>query len=164
MDLYMVRHGIAEARDGRPDGERRLTSEGKEKTTQVARGLERLGCRPDIIASSPLHRATETADIMREVLCPNESVEIEEFLAPGATARDLVGWLAGMDNYTAMIVGHNPDMPSMAAELLSNGGDLEIEFKKSAVCLVTFEGRASLGKGALRWLLQPRHLRLIGAS
>lgn len=164
MDLYMVRHGWAEARGGKADGERCLTPEGIEKTTEIAQGLERLECRPEVIASSPLRRAVETAEIMREVLCPGEIVDIQGFLAPGAKAKDLVKWLAGLKKRTAMIVGHNPDMPSMAAELLAGDSGPEIEFKKAAVCLISFDGRPAIAKGVLRWLIQPRQMQLIGSS
>ncbi len=164
MDLYMVRHGLAEARGGKPDGDRCLTPEGIEKTTQVAQGLKRLECSPEVIASSPLRRAVETAEIMREVLSPGGTLDIQEFLEPGASAKDLVKWMAGLKKRAAMIVGHNPDMPSMAAELLADGGGPEIEFKKAAVCMISFDARPAIGKGVLRWLAQPRMLGLIGSS
>jgi phosphohistidine phosphatase len=164
MDLYLVRHGSAEQRGAKPDDERALTSQGEKKTTQVARGLERLGCRPSTIASSPLRRAAETAAIMRDVLSPHLTVDILQSLSPGASAADLVGWLAGLEERTVMIVGHNPDIPAIVSAMISGDANVEIEFKKAAVCLLTFDGPPAIGSGALRWLLQPRQLRLIGAS
>jgi phosphohistidine phosphatase len=163
MELYMVRHGIAELRGEKPDDERTLVPKGVKKTRQVAQGLARLGCRPERVGTSPLVRADETAKIMTEVLCPDANYEVCEFLAPGAAASELVKWLANLEERTVMIVGHNPDFPEMAASLLTNGGDAEIEFKKAAVCLISFEGEPKEGGGRLLWLMQPRQLRLIGA-
>src|SRR4029077_5174065 len=65
MMLYVVRHAIAE--DTAPSGgdaARRLTSEGRRKMEQVARGLRALGIEPDVILTSPLVRAVETTRIV----------------------------------------------------------------------------------------------------
>jgi phosphohistidine phosphatase len=162
MDLYLVRHGVAEPRGGKPDGERALTAEGVEKTAQVARGLKTLDCSPGVIASSPLLRAQETARVLRDVLRPDLGVDVLKALSPGASAADLAGWLAAMDERAVMLVGHNPDMPCIASELISGEAGIAIEFKKAAVCLISFDGRPKIGEGALRWLLQPGQLRAIG--
>ncbi len=164
MDLYLVRHGAAEPRGGQPDGERGLTPEGAEKAAQVARGLERLDCRPGVIASSPLRRAEETARIMRDVLCPDLAVDTLEALSPGASAPDIAAWLAGTKENSVMVVGHNPDMPAIVSELISGDAGIEIEFKKAAVCLISFDGRPRVGGGTLRWLLQPGQLRALAAG
>jgi phosphohistidine phosphatase len=162
MDVYLVRHGSAEPRGGKPDGERALTPEGAEKTAQVARGLKRLDCRPGAVVSSPLRRAQETAHVLREVLCPDLKVDVLKALSPGASAGDLAGWLSGMDEHTVVLVGHNPDMPCIVSELISGDAGIAIEFKKAAVCLISFDGRPAAGEGTLRWLLQPGQLRAIG--
>ncbi len=164
MDLYLVRHGIAELRGAKPDDERALTSEGIERTAQVAQGLLRLDCKPDIVATSPLRRAAETAEIMREVLRPDADVDIEKLLSPGASASELADWLSGLKAGSVMAVGHNPDMPMIAAEMIAGSSPVEIEFKKAAVCMLSFNGRPGLGKGVLRWLLQPKQLRYIGSG
>jgi len=164
MDLYIVRHGIAEIRGEGPDEMRRLTSKGVRKTTEVAEGLAKLECKVDRIASSPLPRADETARIMREVLCPDAPCDICDFLAPGATASELVLWLSKVEDKSVMIVGHNPDFEEIASSLLAGDQGMDIVLKKAAVCKIAFHGRAAKGKGQLHWLMQPGQLRLIGAS
>jgi phosphohistidine phosphatase SixA len=61
-----------------------------------------------------------------------------------------------------MLVGHMPDMAELAGWLVSPGREVNLVFKKAAVCLVSFPGRPSAGSGELEWLLQPRLLRKLG--
>jgi len=163
MNLYIVRHGIAlnvgEA-GIKKDADRTLSPEGREKTKQAAEGLARLGCRPDRIATSPLPRARETAEIMAEVLNPKTEVEPCDFLLPGAAARDVLDWAAREGGDEIMIVGHAPDVETITAEWLTSG-ELDVTFKKSAACCVRFEEELEPGAGTLAWLIQPKALRLM---
>ncbi len=86
MDLYLLRHAIAEERsnDG-SDSARALTPEGAEKMRIGARGLQRLGVHLDRLLTSPLTRARETADIVGAAL--NIAPETVGALAPGALRR-----------------------------------------------------------------------------
>ena len=167
MKFYIVRHGIAlnvgEA-GIRRDHDRTLSPEGKEKTSQAAAGMAALGCRPDRVATSPLPRAEETAQIMAEVLCPKAPVDRCDFLAPGAATQEVLDWLAREKPSDAMVVGHMPDVARMASELLTGGQGLELVFKKAAVCCVSFDGEPALGEACLEWLLQPRVLRALGKT
>jgi phosphohistidine phosphatase len=73
MILYLVRHGIAEGVSGkgaRVDAERALTEEGREKSRDVAEGLQALDVRPTRIGASPLKRARETAQIIASASLP----------------------------------------------------------------------------------------------
>jgi len=115
MELYLVRHGIAQDRDAEgvsSDADRALTKEGKARTREVARGLRARGVRPARIGTSPYRRAEETARILaKELLSPPASgrrahgegrpespLAVCEFLAPagarqqaGATVEQLTG-------------------------------------------------------------------------
>jgi phosphohistidine phosphatase len=164
MELYIVRHGIAEERSpGRPDAERALTSRGRRRTRQAAEGLRALGGRPERMATSPLVRCDETARIIADVICPDVPLEVQDFLAPGATARDLLQWLRGCREGSAMVVGHAPDVSAIAGGLLTREG-IDILFKKAAACCISFEDRPALGAGCLMWLLQPSQLRALGTG
>jgi phosphohistidine phosphatase len=71
MDIFLLRHGIAHAlgEDGsKTDADRTLTDEGRSKVRAVARALRAMDVRFDAIASSPLPRAAETAEIIAESL------------------------------------------------------------------------------------------------
>ena len=61
--IYLVRHGVAEDdSDSGRDFDRHLTPEGQEKMARAAVGLRTLGVEVDVLVSSPLVRAIETAD------------------------------------------------------------------------------------------------------
>ena len=162
MELYLVRHGIAEDTDPmgvRSDAERALTPEGVKKADEAARGLRALNVRPDRIGSSPMVRAKETADVLARVLCPKVTIEECAFLAEGAETEKAVDWLRESPVDSAMLVGHMPQIAELASELLGKGAQVRMVFKRSTVCCISFEGSPGPGKGRLEWLLQPRHLR-----
>src|SRR5262249_13982705 len=89
--LYLVRHGIAAEISAKVrDAERGLTADGARKMTKIAHGLKRLGVAPDVILSSPLRRAEETAMLLAEVLSPERPIEMQPLLAPGTPPAELL--------------------------------------------------------------------------
>src|SRR5260221_8040234 len=84
MRLYFLRHGIAEEwRPDFPDEERRLTAEGKRKVRIIAQGISKLDLGLDLIVTSPLPRARETAEILADVLGCKDIVKVDDRLAGG---------------------------------------------------------------------------------
>jgi phosphohistidine phosphatase len=160
MELYIVRHGIAEEKfpDG-TDAARALTDEGRRKTARAARGLAALGVRPDLIVSSPLLRARQTAEVLAEALRPAEGIAEAQWLSPGIPPAGTVRQLARLAHRSVLLVGHMPDVSALASLLLTGRPSADIVFKKAAVCALSFDGRARAGCARLEWLLQPRHLR-----
>jgi phosphohistidine phosphatase len=161
MQLYIVRHGIAEdlgAGQARTDAERGLTRKGRERTRQVAGALAALDCRPECIATSPLRRAEETAAILAEVLRPGLEPEACDLLAPGAEADDLAGWLTDRGAGPVMVVGHMPDVAELASQFIAGSAAAEIAFKKAGACRIDFDETPCVGAGELVWLMQPRQL------
>ena len=164
MKLYIVRHGEAGqamALRGRADDERELTREGRKETAGVAKALRALGCAPGRIGTSPLARARQTAEILAEALEAEKELENCEFLSPASDPEALVRWLREVRAESAMIVGHMPDLARLASALLAPKASLDIAFKKSGVCCVSFDGIPAAGAGRLEWLLQPKQLRLL---
>ena len=162
MILYLVRHGIAEELDaGSPkrDAERTLTAEGRKKTREVAKGLRALGVRPARIGASPLVRARETAEILRDALCPKRRIETCAFLAEGPQTASVVRWLRSRKCASAMLVGHFPFLVETASELLTRSRVVRMTLKKAAVCCLSFEDDPRPGGATLEWLVQPLHLR-----
>ena len=163
--LYIVRHGPAVdvGENGvENDADRMLSKEGIEKTLKAAGGLAAMNCRPWRIVSSPLVRAQETADILREVLKPEQGVEIEKRLAPGTSTKKLVRWLQDQSSYPTMLVGHMPDLARLASALVvGKQARANMTFKKAAACCITFNEDVDMGSGCLDWLIQPRHLRAL---
>ena len=98
MELLVVRRTIAEdreafARSGKDDAERPSTSDGRQKFKRGVRGLERVVASIDLLASSPLVRAVETAAILHAVHGIHRVVRLKE-LAPDADPASLVRCLA----------------------------------------------------------------------
>lgn len=112
MRVYVVRH--AEAAPGEPDELRALTPEGRAQARALAERLAGEEPRIDAVLSSPLLRARETAAAIAGA--SGLEAEVEERLAPGATAADVRAAVAGRGDRVA-IVGHQPDCGEIVAEL-----------------------------------------------
>lgn len=164
MRLILVRHAIAVPRGtaGLEDGERPLTSRGERRFRLAAAGLARLTPSPDVLLSSPLKRAWQTALIASETwggpapletpaLAGGRFDEIEEALAEFPDAA------------CAALVGHEPHMSRLLARLLGNGRGESLGFKKGGAALLDLAGSLSDG-GSLVWFLPPRVLRALAGA
>ena len=165
MRIYIVRHGIAlnVGEQGiRCDAERRLSDDGRRKTEQAARGLRRLRIEPGRIATSPLPRAAETADIIAAALGRHTKPERVELLAPGSPVAEMVEWVGTVACPELLLVGHMPQIAHLCAVLLTGSPSLAVTFKKAAACCLSCTGRAAQGAASLEWLIQPGQLRELG--
>lgn len=160
--LYLMRHGAAAERgaDYPDDSERPLTPDGKRKMQEISKGLKRLGLALDWIVSSPLIRATETAEIVAGSLVPGVPLDTSETLSPGGSAEALISYLSKHGNRRrVLVVGHEPDMGMLAARLIGAGRHAHLEFKKGGCCLIKFDEFPPKSPGELTWWLTPRVLR-----
>jgi phosphohistidine phosphatase len=167
MNLYIVRHGIAVERGApgvKSDEERRLTDEGKEKTREVAEGLAALGVEVDLLLTSPLARAEETAEILAAVLHPKRMKQTES-LAPGFAMTDLCeAILAEGKAENVMIVGHEPDFSELISTLVWGDDSGGLVMRKAGVALLSLKTLPpDEGGAALEWLLPPKVLRRVKA-
>ncbi len=160
MHLYLLRHGIAEDYSARgTDAERRLVTEGKDKTRDVMEALAEMKYPvPEIIISSTLIRAKETAAIAIKEFAPEAKLEEDEALVPAADIMDTMMLVEKVfrDHKVVMFVGHEPHMSSFGSALLglSRSG---IEMKKSAVALFELmNADAPRVRGVLVGLFPPR--------
>jgi phosphohistidine phosphatase len=161
-ELYLVRHGLAEERgDAWPDDSKRpLTDEGMSRMRKAARGLERIGVAIDVVLTSPLVRARQTAEIVAGALDPRPSLVNVDSLAPDGTFAAVVADLEKHSRKTRIaLVGHEPMLGELAARLI--GSRHAIEFKKGGVCRIDIEQLPPGGPGDLRWMLTPRILRAL---
>ncbi len=161
MILYLVRHGIAVdvGQQGvQHDADRMLSSEGREKTMEAAKGLASLGVEPDVIASSPLLRARETADLFCQACSPKKKVRIEPFLTCGARSTEVERWLKKQRAESIMLVGHMPDMAETASYFITKGGISFMAFNKAACCCIVFKRDIGPGDGRLVFHVPPKLL------
>jgi len=161
-ELYLVRHGLAEERgEAWPaDTKRPLTEEGIARMRKAARGLARLGVAMDIVLTSPLVRARQTAEIVAAELDPRPSLVSVESLSPAGSFAAVVADLEKHARKTRFaLVGHEPSIGEIAARLI--GSRHAIEFKKGAVCRIDVEALPPSGPGDLRWLITSKILRAI---
>jgi phosphohistidine phosphatase len=148
MKLYLLRHGKADWPNWTlPDDERPLTKEGRKEVAEVAKLLSRLEVTPAIL-TSPLPRASQTADIAAKYL--NAKVRTEPLLRPGFDAVRLGKILKSFSGKSLMVVGHEPDFTHTIFQL--TGGNTKIS--KAGVAFIELETGPL--KGELRWLVPPK--------
>jgi phosphohistidine phosphatase len=168
MDLYILRHGIAEDRgktSGKPDSQRHLTAEGEEKMRRIAEGMKSLGLEIDLILSSPYLRAKQTAEIVAEVFNLGRCLEMSDDLTPSGNPRTVIDALneSHSDRESVVLVGHEPYLSSLISLLISGGTGLAITLKKGGLCKLVIEQHLKYGRCAsLEWLLAPRHAKKLG--
>jgi len=159
--LYILRHAIAVQRgsSGYPNDDRPLTEDGKDKMRKAARGIANVIEKIDVILTSPLIRAHDTAKIAAEAMGADHKIEVCRELLPGSSAKKLLLYLAKYKNLDhIMIVGHEPDLGYLASAVLGSEHPL-IEFKKGALCCIEVSSLPPKGPGTLLWHLQPKQLR-----
>ena len=163
MDLLIIRHAIAEAAGGPDtagDALRPLSARGRAKMRRAARGLERLVPELDVLATSPLLRARQTADIVAEDLEGFPSPVVLGALAPEGSWEDLLAWLGGQEPGARVAwVGHEPSLSTAASRLLCGLDRSFLRFKKGGAALIAFDGPPAPGAGRLLWLVTPGQLR-----
>ena len=149
MQLYFLRHGEADWPDWKKsDDERPLTKRGKKEIRDVAKFLDRLKVRPDLIVTSPLPRAVQTAEIAADYL--KAKLRKDELLAPGFGMTNLRIVLTRHHAKVLMLVGHEPDFTNIISGLTS----ASLKLCKAGVALLDIDPEAEEGK--LLWLFPPK--------
>ncbi len=152
MQIYFLRHGEADWPDWKKlDDERPLTDFGKKEMRDVAKFLARLKVRPDLIVTSPLPRASQTAKIAAEYL--KAKLREDELLKPGFGMSELRTVLKRHRSKVLMLVGHEPDFTTVISGL--TGASLKLS--KAGVALVDTDPESEEGK--LLWLFSPKFAR-----
>lgn len=161
LELFLVRHAIAADRGPNypDDRERPLTSEGIARFKQCVEGLKRCDVKLDLVVTSPLVRASHTAELLVAGIGGKPRLETLDALAPGGRMTQVLEGIAKWSKRARhmAIVGHEPDLGDLAARLLRSRGTFE--FKKGSVCCIELDGAMPNGPGTLKWMLPPRVLR-----
>ena len=152
--LYIVRHAWAEEQgEEYPDDERRpLTKPGRKRFRKFIKHLSKCGFNPRSVATSPLARCRETAEIIAKHVESEPKVTELDCLAPGSSLEPLIAWTRLQTEGDCAWVGHNPDVGRLAASLIGEPR-LALHFAKGAVAAIDFDHEIAAGKGQLRWLI-----------
>ncbi|MFE1744900.1 phosphohistidine phosphatase SixA [Coleofasciculus sp. H7-2] len=162
MELYLIRHGIAaEASEDANDEERSLTREGHKKTAKVAKRLDEIGLRFDLILTSPLVRARQTAEILVAAgLCPH--LEESSCLAPAGDIKTWLSWLEAWQLGGGMklaLVGHQPNLGNWAEILVWDATQEALILKKAGMIGLTLpSARSPVGHSQMFLLTSPKWL------
>ena len=159
MILYFLRHANAGEHFASPkkDEKRALDKEGIEQCGYIGRALAALEVQVDVMVSSPLKRATQTASLVGNELGYEGKLQMDAGLRPEAGLADFRKLLDKYAKQEAiMVVGHNPNLSQFLGAIISDSGcEASVELKKGAVAKV--EMRRS--SGTLQWCVTPKVLR-----
>ena len=158
MNLYVLRHASAGTRRANPliDVKRPLDREGKQQCILIGSYLNALRVHFDLIVSSPLKRALQTASLVGTEVGYDARIKKTTALAPDATLPDfqaMVGDLTELEN--VLIVGHNPNLPLFLGSLIASPARAAIRVRKGALARIECTRRP----GTLHWLVDPRILK-----
>ncbi|SRR5581483_5297978 len=150
MQLYLLRHADAVPHNEN-DAARELTEKGHEQSKRAGRFCKKNGIAPEIILSSPLRRAEQTARFAATEM--NAEVTIANFLASGMDPETGIAELRSYaKNSSVMIVGHEPDFSRLAAQLLGLPSNERIHLRKSSLTLIDVK-QLRAGGGTLEFSL-----------
>lgn len=157
--IVLVRHGMAEqAEEGMSDMARALTCKGRHKSDKTGRGLSALLGSVDLLACSPLLRAVQTADMLDEHLHVSRREETR-LLEPSADPTAVLERLnTEPEIEMAVLVGHEPQLSSIAALALTGEPQGFLAFSKAGACLLEFEDAVAPHSGVMRWFMAPSQL------
>jgi len=161
MKLYIVRHAIATERGAAElaDEDRPLTEEGIEKMKLNAAGLRKLGAKPDLILSSPLVRARQTAAILADAFSKRK-VTVTPALSPSGTIEEVYAEIRQHSKCEAlMLVGHQPSLGELAGAVAWGSSEHYLELRKGGACAVELDRLTPQPRGRLIFLLPPAVLR-----
>jgi phosphohistidine phosphatase len=164
MELFVLRHGDAGKTipSGSSDSKRPLTVAGEKEMVIISKALRKMGVRLDVILTSPLKRARQTADIVaKEFKAQNKIRQVRE-LSPEGSKKALYQSLSSFKEGTSiLLVGHNPYLSEMVSEVVTDGSSVRLDIKKGGIVRIRVTSAPPKLEGELRWLITPRLSRII---
>jgi phosphohistidine phosphatase len=156
MEIYLLRHAIAEdAAPGRPDAERALTAEGRDKLRRVLRRARQSDVSPTLILTSPYRRALETAEIAAQVLGYEERPVHSRSLVPEAPPHEVWDEIRAHREEAAILMASHEPLTSSAVAFLLGCPGLQVEMKKAALVRIDCDRFGGEPRGVLKWMLTP---------
>jgi phosphohistidine phosphatase len=161
--IYLIRHGIAgEKGTYADDRERPLNKKGDRQTKKVAKKLMSLEVKFDLILTSPLVRAKQTAEILKKTGLSQEITESADLIPMGNFTNWLnwvTAWHKSSQGQSLALVGHQPDLGNWAERLVWGSVRENLVLNKAGVIGVNLpENENIVGYCTLFWLTQPKYL------
>lgn len=167
MRILIIRHGVAEEAEAgsglkaQEDALRELTKDGRRKMRKAAKALNRVVPSLDLIASSPLLRACQTAEVVASAFGGVRVVQIAA-LSPRKPPAQLLDWInAHPPESTLALVGHEPHLSTFLCWILTGLQESFIVLKKGGAALIDTSTPVAAGRGKLLWVMKPSQLRKI---
>ena len=166
MELFILRHGDAGQRTSSLVGDRArpLTSTGKVEIFEVAKALKIMGLKFDLVITSPLKRAYDTAMIVSDIFKMGNSVQVWKELAPEGQKTEVYRKISQLrEEFVVLIVGHEPLLGEMASDMIHKGksSPCNLLLKKGGIVRIRLLTKRNVPRGELRWLITPRILKNI---
>jgi phosphohistidine phosphatase len=153
MDLILLRHGKAEDTNLGGDSARELVEKGREQARKAAKMLKHAKQLPDIVLTSPLARARQTADEFCETAGLPGAVK-QPWLSSGMDPETALKELAGFQEFEKVaIVGHEPDFSNLIECILGVSGGY-VKMKKGGIACLKVNPPAR--HGMLKYLIPPK--------
>ncbi len=165
MEVYLLRHGVAQERDPKKyadDRLRPLTIEGLERMREIVRGLLKIGVEFDAIYDSGFTRARQTAEVITDAYrIDSRDIQTTPALEPDHDPVEVLALLeANRSSKRILLVGHEPHLSRAVAYLVGLRSGAAVDFKKGALCRIDIDTPKKSG-GTIVWLLPPKVLRKI---
>jgi phosphohistidine phosphatase len=158
MELYLIRHAEAVPlgeNNIETDADRPLTELGQTQAKGVATGLQRKGVALQLILTSPLLRARQTAEgLVQAWSGAAPEVQVCEELTPGTKPRKLAKAIKQFEREPVALVGHEPDLSAWAAWVIGSKR-AQVALAKAGVAHITCPDGVGKGGGTLLQLLTP---------
>jgi phosphohistidine phosphatase len=153
LQLYIVRHAAAEEPSSSvPDALRALTAKGRERFRKTARKLATKVRSIELILTSPLVRAVQTAEILAGEV-GHESVRVLPELSGAHPAQALLEAVSGLGgkHRSIALVGHEPQLSDLLARYLRLEDQASaIHLRKGAVVLLEVSGSSAQARWWMR--------------
>jgi phosphohistidine phosphatase len=155
MNVYIFRHGRADFGKKAGSDDPPLNSEGVADVTDVVSLCSsKFGLKPTAIASSPLARAQQTADLAKKALGFGREVLTQECLFGDRKPEEVYAFLSEFGKSDRIVlVSHMPLISELLLDL--TGGHSEIELLNGSIANIAVEGKPGKGRGKLIWLIPP---------
>lgn len=157
MEIYILRHGIADdRRPDSPDEKRALTEDGRKKLRMVLGRARAAGVSPSLILTSPYVRAVQTAEVAADVLGYKGTIVRTNALVPVSSPEAVWREIRDhRDEAAVLLAGHEPLLSETAGYLLG-AAEVAIDLKKGALLRIDVGESSRQPRGVLLWLLTPK--------